>query len=318
MFNCDCGKQHTFEIHSDNFYSRIKYKIPLCTVCHPIGDHKSIKEIELFSYITSVYSGEIIQSYRDGLEIDIYLPELGIGFEFNGLYWHSSKYKHKKYHINKTNHFKDKGIRIIHIWEDDWLYKQDVIKSQINNWLGLNKTKIFARKCSIKSVDITVIKSFLDQNHIQGFVNTKVCIGLYYNDEIVSLMSFDNFEGRKKMELNGWNLSRFCTKLHTNVIGGASKLLSHFISKYKASRIVSYADRDWSNGELYYKLGFSLVSESAPDYKYIINNTRMHKSQYRKSKLDTKLTESEYMSSLGINRIYDCGKSKFVITLSSS
>ena len=312
LFKCDCNKDHNFEIHSDNFYSRVKYKIPLCTICYPIGEHKSIKEIELFSYIKSIYNGNIIQSYRDQLEIDIYLPELKIGFEFNGLYWHSEKYRGKKYHIDKTNHFKTNGIRIIHIWEDDWAHKQYVIKSQINNWLGLNVNKLFARKCEIKLVDTKLIRSFLNENHIQGYVNTKIAIGLYYNTELISIMTFDNFEGRKKMKLGDWNLSRFCTKLNNSVIGGASKLLAFFIKEYIPNRIISYADKDWSVGEVYYKLGFNLVSESKPDYKYIVNSQRVHKSHYRKSKLNTTISESKHMINLNIDRIYDCGNLKYI------
>ena len=124
-------------------------------------------------------------------------------------------------------------------------------------------------------------------------------------------MTFDSFEGRKKMEEGGYNLSRFCNKLGYNVVGGASKLLSYFIKEYKASRIVSYADKDWSIGSLYYTLGFENILESKPDYKYIVDNNRVHKSRYKKSKLKTTLTESKTMEELGINKIYDCGKIKF-------
>ncbi len=311
LFNCDKG--HTFEINSDNYRGRKINNIPLCTVCNPIGDSQSIKEKDFFKYIKSIYSGEIIQSYRDKLEIDIYLPELNIGFEFNGLYWHSEKFKEKNYHLDKTNYFKEKGIRIIHIWEDDWTFKQDIIKSQISNLLKNNQEKIFARKCVIKEVNVKISRQFLDDNHIQGFVSSTFKIGLYYNDGLVSLMTFDSFEGRKKMEDGGYNLSRFCNKLGYNVIGGASKLLSHFIKENKATRVVSYADKDWSVGSLYYTLGFENISESNPDYKYIVYNRRVHKSRYKKSKFKTSLTESQATKELGINRIYDCGKIKFEI-----
>ena len=307
-----CHKEHNFEISSDNYHSRIKNNIPLCTICNPIGDSKSIKEKELFKFISDIYADKIIQSYRDLLEIDIYLPELNIGFEFNGLYWHSEQYKDKNYHLNKTNYFKEKGIRIIHIWEDDWNFKQEIIKSQIKNLLKLNKEKIFARKCYVKEIeDVKLIRKFLDENHIQGFVNSSLKLGLFYNEELVSVMTFDHFEGRKKMEEGGWNLSRFCNKLNTNVIGGAGKLLNYFIKNYKPKRIVSYADKDWSIGDLYYTLGFENIGSNGSDYKYIIDNKRVHKSRYRKSRLNTKLTESQQMQISCINKIYDCGKIKF-------
>ncbi len=308
LFNCQ--NKHTFEISSSNYFNRLKSNIPLCTICNPIGDTKSIKEKELLEFIQKNYTSNVISGYRDGLEIDIYLPELKIGFEFNGLYWHSDNFKESNYHINKTNYFKEKDIRIIHIWEDDWTFKQDIVKSQINNLLS-KSDKIFARKCLIKEVSAKESRIFLDSNHIQGFTSSSFKIGLYYNDALVSIMTFDSFEGRKKMEEGGYNLSRFCNKLGYNVVGGASKLLSYFIKNKNVSRIVSYADRDWSIGDLYYKLGFESVGSNGPDYKYIIDGKRVHKSRYKKSRLNTTLTESQRMKELNINKVYDCGKIKF-------
>jgi hypothetical protein len=306
-----CENNHIYYIDSSNFHNRMRSNLPLCTVCNPIGDSQSIKEKDLYEFIKSVYKGDITKSYRDGLEIDIYLPQLKIGFEFNGLYWHSEEWKDKLYHLNKTNYFKERGIRIIHIWEDDWDNKREIIKSQIKNWIGLTQNKIFARNCEVKEIESKNYIEFLNKNHIQGTVRCGIKLGLYYNDELVSLMTFDNFEGRKKMENGGWNLSRFCNKLNTNVVGGSSKLLQYFIRNFKPSRVISYADRDWSQGDLYYKLGFNKVSESKPDYKYLVDNKRVHKSRFRKSRLNTNLTESQEMKKSQIQRIWDCGKIKF-------
>jgi hypothetical protein len=311
LFKCDMGFDHNFEINTNTYYNRISNKSKLCTICNPVGDSKSIKEKDLFNYIKNIYNENIITSYRDVLEIDIYLPELKLGFEFNGLYWHSEEWKGKNYHKNKTNHFKKKGIRIIHIWEDDWDNKNDIIKSQIKNWIGLTESKIFARKCEVKEVNISESKKFLNNCHIQGFVKSNIKLGLYYNSELISIMTFDKFEGRNKMEEGGWNLSRFCNKLNTNIIGGASKLLNYFIKNWNPTRIVSYADMDWSIGNLYQILNFDLIKENEPDYKYIVNNKRVHKSRYRKSRLNTNLSEYEYTKLNNINKIWDCGKIKY-------
>jgi len=308
LFSCDKG--HNFEISSDNYNSRICSNIPLCTVCNPIGDSQSIKETDLFEFISCYYDGEIIQSYRDGLEIDIYLPELKIGFEFNGLFWHSDKFKEKNYHLDKTNYFKEKGIRIIHIWEDDWESKRSIIKSQIKYILGKTKRKIFARKCHIK--DLKNVSFFLRDNHIQGVDRSNIKIGLFQKDELVSVMTFNKLEGRNKMKDGSWNISRFCNKLDTNVVGGASKILNWFIKNYNPKRLLSYADKDWSTGDLYKKLGFEKVSESKPDYKYVVKSSRKNKQSFTKSKLGIKeVTEYQHMSNLGYYRIWDCGKIKF-------
>jgi len=307
LFNCDCGKN--FIIRTDNYFTRKKENIPLCTLCNPIGDLKSIKEKELYLFIKSIYNGEVIQSSRDGMEIDIYLPEINLGFEFNGLYWHSELYRDKYYHLNKTNHFKERDIRIIHIWEDDWINKRSILESQIKYLLNKSQVGIFARKCHVREIDSKISTKFLEDNHIQGRDYSVIKLGLFFNDELVSIMTFNKSEGRKKMEGGGWNLSRFCNKINYSVTGGASKLLNFFIKNYDVRRIVSYADRDWSMGDLYFKLGFYLVSQNNPDYKYIVNNKRVHKSRFRKSK--TGLSESE----LNLLKIWDCGKIKFEMVI---
>lgn len=300
-----CEQDHFFDIKNDNYLKRKDNNIPLCTVCNPISDLKSIKEKELLKYIKSIYNDEIIDGYRDVYEIDIYLPELKIGFEFNGLYYHSDKFKEKNYHLDKTNYFKERGIQIIHIWEDDWILKNKIIKSQIKNWLGFSK-KIWARKCEIREIkNSKIVTKFLDDNHIQGKVNSNLKLGLYYKNELVSIMTFNHFEGRKKMNYDEWNINRFCNKLDYNVIGGASKLISYFVKNKDVSRIISYADKDWSVGGLYYKLGFFKLYETKPDYKYIVNNKRTHKSNFKKS--ITNISESK----LNLLKVWNCGKIKF-------
>jgi len=308
IFNCEKG--HIFFIDSVTYHNRKRSHLDLCTVCNPVGESVSIKEKELYQFIKSIYSGEVIQSYRNNLEIDIYIPDLKIGFEFNGLYWHSEEWKDKNYHLDKTQFFKKLGIRVIHIWEDDWTFKKDIIKSQIINRLGLNTNKIYARKCEVKGIKDS---KFLESNHIQGIDNSVLKLGLYYNGELISFMSFNKFEGRKKLGEREWNLSRFCNILNTSVIGGASKLFNYFIEKYKPIKVISYADYDWSDGNLYTILGFSKVKDVKPDYKYIINGVRRHKQNFKKSNLDLDdlITEVAYMKSNGIVRIWDCGKIKF-------
>lgn len=315
----ECENGHLFEISSDNYHSRLKNEVTVCTICFPININSSIKEKEVLNFIKEQeYS--IIENYRDKLEIDIYLPELGLGFEFNGLYWHNSEKLDKNYHNYKTSFFNDRGIRIIHIWEDDWKYKKDIIKSMILNKIDKTANKIWARKCYIKEIsDNKLSRVFLNSNHIQGFVGSKIKLGLFYNDELVSMMTFDQMEGRKKMNENEWNLNRFCSKLNTNVVGGASKLFKHFIKIYNPKRLISYADKDWSDGNLYRKLGFIKLMDSSPDYKYIINGRRIHKSNFKKSIImkNEKMTEFEFMSINKIDRIYDCGKIKFELLMST-
>ena len=316
VFKCDRMQDHDFEISTSLYLSRKIHNTTLCTVCNPINNRYSDREERLYEFIREIYNGEVIRNYRDKIEIDIYIPEFKLGIEFNGIYWHSEEYKERDFHLKKTEYFLSKDIRIVHIWEDDWQNSSEIIKSQIRNWLGLTEKRIFARNCEVKEItDKKMAYQSMELWHIQGGDNSQIRIGLYFDNELISVMSFNRFEGRKKLDDKSWNLSRFCTKLNCNVIGGGSKMLKYFISKYNPNRIISYADRCWSTGNLYNKLGFSIVSITRPDYKYVFKSKRVHKSNFRKGKRAKETTESEFIKQKSIMRIWDCGKIKFELKL---
>jgi hypothetical protein len=209
-------------------------------------------------------------------------------------------------------------IKLIHIFEDEWLYRQDIVKSILKYKLNKIENKIFARKCEIKEISSNESKIFLENNHIQGNVNSKVRIGLFFEGKLISLMTFSKgrvIMGGKKTE---WELNRFVNILNTNVIGAASKLLTYFISKYKPNKLISYSDIRLFDGGLYEKLGFTKISQSKPNYWYVINDLRKHRFNYRKSKLvkegyDKNKTEQQIMFDRKIYRIYDCGNIRWEI-----
>ena len=247
-------------------------------------------------------------------ELDIYIPEKKIAIEYDGLYWHNELNKDSKYHLNKTELCEKQGIRLIHIFEDEWLYKQNIVKSRLKSLLGLTDEKIYARKCKIKDVSFSDCKIFLEKNHIQGNVNAKHRYGLYYNDELVSIMTFGSKRKNlgSKSEDESYELLRFCNKLNTTVVGGASRLMNYFIKVHNPKEIISYCDRRWSIGNMYEKLGFKLDHVSRPSYFYIKGDKRYNRFGYRKDILikqgfDKNKTEHEIMLERGIYRIYDCG-----------
>jgi hypothetical protein len=270
---------------------------------------------------------EIIPNDRkilNGKELDIYIPSHNLAIEFDGLYWHSELYKDKNYHLNKTEICEAKGIKLIHIFEDEWMFKKDIVKSRIKNILGLSDNKIYGRKCIIKEVKTNDKTKFLDKNHIQGSVGSKVNLGLYYNDELVSIMTFGDLRKNlnQKQEKGYYELLRFCNKLNANVIGGADKLLKHFIKTYKPKEIISYADRRWSQGELYEKLEFNFIHNTKPNYFYVVNNTRKNRFGFRKDILvkegyDSNMSEHEIMKERRIYRIYDCGTKKYTLYINT-
>jgi hypothetical protein len=274
----------------------------------------------LFKLIGELYDGEIIQSYKiNRKEIDVYLPELKIGFEFNGLRWHSELFVNNDYHIKKTKLCRENNVRLIHVFEDDFDFKIDIVKSIIGNILKTSN-KIYGRKTKIKIIkDKEIVKDFLNKNHLQGFVNTNMNYGLYYNDELISLMTF--MKTRKvlnKTHKDGeYELVRFCNKIGISVVGGASKLFKKFIKDYNPISVLSYCDISWANGDLYKNLGFELIGVSKPNYYYVINGKRENRINYQKHKLvkkgyDVNLTEVEIMYELGYYRIFNCGNEKYL------
>ena len=316
-----CGED--FEILYTLMYKRLSNSDNICIKCNPKSKVFSNYEKSILSFLKDNSNFEIIENQRkilDGKEIDIYLPEINLALEFNGLYWHSELYKERKYHLDKTLSCIERGIDLMHIWEDDWIYKQDIVKSMILNKLGLVSNKIFARKCEVKVVDDNrIVREFLDKNHIQGFVGSKIKIGLFYENKLVSLMTFGNLRkslGQSSQE-GSYELLRFCNSLNTIVVGGASKLFKYFLNNYNVSEIISYSDLSRYKGNMYQQLGFKLSHSSEPNYYYIIDGVRKHRFGFRKDKLvsqgfDASKTETEIMNERGFYRIFDCGMQKWV------
>jgi hypothetical protein len=314
----DC--QSISEYSTKHIGNRIKRNIPLCLTCHPLQSSVSSYEKEIIEYIKSFYDGDIQSNVRDiiGKEIDIFIPEKRIGIEFNGVFWHNSESKTNSYHLDKTLKCADKNIRLIHLFEDEWIHKKDIIKYKIRNILGYTSSKIFARKCEIHLVeDIKAQKDFYEQNHIQGWTFSKVSYGLYYDKVLVALMSFSNVVKRKKYE---WELVRYATVRDSIVTGGASKLLKHFINVHNPKNIVSYADYSFSDGNLYDVLGFKNDGVSPPSYFYVDKTSliRYHRFGFRKDALKKKNmiedgeTEEMAMSRSNYYKIYDCGKIRYI------
>jgi ribosomal protein S16 len=309
-----------FKIQRQLWRNRIKNSEDICLVCNPIINGTSKEEKNILNYIKEIYDGEIIENFRmEGKEIDIYLPNLKVGFEYNGLYWHSEINKNRSYHRDKLTFFNSFGIDIIQIWEDDWLYRGDIIKSMILNKLN-KSSRLFARNCSVSILSNNILlKEFIEENHIQGFVGSKVKLGLFHKDELVSVMTFGNL--RKSLGSSSkdkkWELLRFCNKKGISVVGGASKLFKFFIDNYQVDEVISYSLNSYSNGNLYKKLNFIYLNDTEINYFWCKNGIRYHRFNFRKDKLvkegeDINKTEVEIMYGRSYFRIFDCGSKKWI------
>ena len=319
VFACECltcGSR--FNIPVTTGYMRLfRYGIKWCTVCNPAETSRSKEESAIFDYVSELVGKDNVQkSDRTtvfGHELDIYVPDKQVAIEFDGLYWHNELKKPDVDHLRKTEDCEHAGIRLIHIFEDEWNYKMDIVKSRISGILGQNST-IYARNCTVSEVNTDIASRFLEDNHIQGNVSATWKYGLLFNGELVGLMTF----GTSRFD-NGIELLRYCSKKYTNVIGGASRLFSHFTSEHpEVDRIISYADRRWSGkGAFYPSLGFVLDGKTRPSYYYIINNMRRNRMEFTKKRLveagfDPNMSEHEIMLSRKIYRIYDCGNWRYV------
>jgi hypothetical protein len=137
-----------------------------------------------------------IQSYKKIIkpyEIDIYIPSLKLGIEYNGLYWHSEEQgKDKNYHLKKLELCKKENIKLIQIFEDEYVNHKEIVYNKINHIIGFSKDlqKIPGRKCIIDVIDKTIAEEFLEKYHIQGFGAGTIHLGAYYNCQLIGVMCF--------------------------------------------------------------------------------------------------------------------------------
>ena len=285
------------------------------TNCPSCGASISKPEIKLKDFIRSFYKGEIITNSKNiipPMELDIFVPTLNLAIEFNGGYWHSERFKDKNYHLHKYNLCKSKGIRLISIWEWEYLKDRDKIENFIKN-LILEKKKLFARKLNIKEVDVNTQREFLNINHLQGYIPCTLALGLYKEDELVQLMTLRIKSKKDKF----FEIGRLATKTGFTVVGGSKRLFKHLLSFVDFETIISYNNMDKFTGDTYESLGMTYESTSIP-YGWIRNTEYLPRYQTQKSKLirqgfDKNLSESEIMRSEGFEKIYLTGVSKFVL-----
>ncbi len=310
----------------EDSYMNIRQRAGKCVYCSKIGKRSSVFENELLSFIKSITNKEIILNNRSIIkpkELDIYIPSLNLAIEFDGLYWHSEANNiDKLYHLNKTSECEKKGIKLIHIFEDEWVYKKEIVKQRLKQILKYNKNKIriHGRKCEIKEINSKIKNEFLEKYHLQGKDNSVIKLGAFYNNEIVSVMTFSygsiskGTTPSKNRENNIWELNRFCLNYNYHIPGIASKFLKYFQRRYIWTKIFSYADRRWSQGNVYEKLGFNLVKLTLPNYWYVNGNKRIHRFKLRKKKSEPKnISEKELRILEGYTKIWDCGNLKFEI-----
>lgn len=290
-----------------------------CPLCSSIArKYRSGLEGEVYAEIWSFYSHSILNNVKymfDGLECDIVLPESKLGIEVNGIYWHTEEYKDDNIHYVKKQTLEKHGYHLIQIWEDDWLdiNKRKIIISRIKNKLGLSE-KVFARKCSVMYIDEDTSKDFINNNHLNGYVDSIYNVGLFYNNELVEAMSINKIN-------DNLILNRFCTKQNMHIVGGLSKMISFFKKDHNGETMITYADCDWTNTKdsCYEKVGFRVKNPHIQKYWWVKKDKKYTITEIRKSLIkeitSSSDSEVETIKKYGFKRCFNSGLVQFEITL---
>ena len=311
-----CPKGHKYSVVWNNWQQGCR-----CPKC--VRTNRSKAEQQIFNWVKDYFEDAINndRSVINPLELDIVIPSIKIAIEYCGVYWHSElSGKDKKYHLNKMKLCNKKGYRLITIFEDEFTNSPDIVFARLSNILNVSESKVvYARKCDVREVDKDSFNSFVNRYHLQGCGSSRIKLGLFYGNDFISAMSFSKLSIAKGSAVKDgvYELNRFCSDYNYRVVGGASKLLNYFRNNYKPKTVVSYADLRWSVGNLYDKLNFDFSWSTAPNYWYLIGNSRIHRFRYRKSELSNmesynpKLTEWQIMEKEGFDRIWDCGNNRY-------
>ena len=290
-------------------------------------------EKEVRDFIASIYKCEVLFNKRNIIsdkkgimELDVFIPDKKVAIEVNGIYWHSTNCVDNNFHLRKTIACEKLGVRLIHIFEDEWRYKQEICKSVIASALGAYQNTYFARKCCVKNIDQKTYTEFLNKTHLQGTVNSKHRYGLFYNGELVQVIGI----GHSRFSQDKFELHRMSNKLFSRVTGGFSKLLKFAERDIKKLynidelQLISFVDRSKFNGKGYNATGFEYVGDVKPSYYYIHPNEFQHKNRmsFQKHKLESllenynpNLSERENVLNNGYLCIYDCGNKKYKLML---
>ncbi len=230
-------------------------------------------------------------------EIDIFIPELNVGFEYNGIYFHNDKFLKPTYHNDKFNECKELGIQIYNVWENEWLLKKHICKSVILDKIGKNNNQIInSENCEIKEIGIEDVKNFLNDNSMNDIDETiNFALGLILDNVIVAIVSFQNLNSDYKM-------IDLIQNINHNVLNYREKLLNYFVNNYKFDKLVKILNLSNENNEFYIKFGFEKSINFFIDYKWYLNG----KLYPRFKKIENKIIEDNLYINGGY-KLYDCG-----------
>lgn len=367
LWQCPANPKHTWKATP---YSRTTKKTgcPYCSgrkivpdvndlaTTHPASHPKTAKryQMRLTEMVQALVPGSTVLSddhtvLPSGKELDIVVPDHHQAIEFNDIFSHSEQAvfeRHAKprphsYHAHKTREASSQGYQLVHVWEDDWLHRRELVLRALAHRLHavdrlpdvlpdinpLACQRLYARNLTVKLVHGGVARRFWQDNHLQGPVHCTVNIGLYDQDGVLRALlgiGRKNHGSRVSLPDGTWDIQRYATL--GVIVGGFTKLLAHAETLVSVDTWTSWSDDDISDGRMYQAAGFTVDKRQAPSYSYVGRKTRwerVHRSTYTKQRFinDPDLTyqsgQTEHEAALAnkLYRIYDAGKTRWVKTV---
>ncbi len=195
---------------------------------------------------------------------------------------------------------------------------KDVIKDKINKIKCFNQKRIHTRKCIVRLISPEEKNNFLNKYHILGTDKSNINYGVYYSNELISVMTFnDTNTMTQNLQANEYELSRFAVKSGVILVGVFNKIIKQFIQNHKPKKIISYGNLNQinKNKNIYILNGFKNVKRIPPDYKYYhtVKDRIYHKYSYgTKFMNNTNMSLNEKNNELdNLNKIWDCGKIRY-------
>lgn len=294
-----------------------------CLACSAAGSKEASEMyLELLSFGLNIEKESILPNSR--LRVDFYFPQKKIAVEYHGLYWHSEEKVGRNYHRDKHKIAEAAGIRIIHIFSDEWQHRKSAVLSLIKNSLGIAAESVFARKLTVSKITMEKASKFFEEHHIQGKTTSSKYLGLIKPcGTLVACLAYSLRDtNRTRSDGTVCEITRFASSVR--VVGGFGKLIKAIQnSNSTVKKFVTFSDIRVFSGNLYEKLGFKLSKVLPPDYSYIVDNRRMHKSGFTLEKFAKSetlryvenMTETQLAELNGLSRVYDCGKVRWELTL---
>lgn len=293
--------------------------------CPKCSNSFSKNEIELFNQISN-WLGEKNVTVHDrtvldgGKELDVFIPSMNAAIEYNGLKWHSEEYgKMHDYHIKKTEQCESKGIRLIQIFEDEYIKKKPIILNELIHVLSIPSSlpKVYAKDCYIEQININLGKRFLNEYCLEGYSPSTVIFGIFFHGCLIGAIGFKKYK-------KSWIISCMATDYKFNCLGVLEKAFLSFIHEYNPTVVYGYADRRWVSllhNNFYTNAGFSIERLIPPSYEYVSTDkpTRRiskfelnKKSFHQRYHLSMDYKEKDVAKCLRLSKIWNCGRLKYI------